>query len=619
MAAYGTWSPSTGYNPLGSPSTPPGIAPGLYYPGATAPTYPAFTHPATTRTPIYQEPIHPATVGATPARNYSWYRNQIHLGTGETLGYQPGRGYYAKPGVAARPPAPVTPQPSWMDLYKQVMGTIETPAEAEARVNREIDAQMAAQQKLLLATNASERADALAAMQAQSQAGAAAAAMSQGLIASVGGEYNSAAQEISGLAGGLTGAFNKTTSGEIKAANAALGNLGAPGVQVGGVGGIGGSVQAGVENYRGGTIPSQLFTETGDAATFGLAGQTAAQNLRATQEATAAYQSTVHEINTNEQKAALALAAQRPELAHQYLQDANDARIKAITLASGLLSAGQATSATAKPTTRLVGGNLWQLNPTTGQWKRVVQGNAAAIAAARIRAAREREAVRAKAARDREAVRAKAVAAKAALPNPGLSRIYHHVVDSGGNPILRDGKMIPVVGPATARKPDIQLSRALGRWVDAAGPIPSLNKPGVPKPPPFFQPAAPGKKGGPPKPTAYVIKSGWQDIRDHQLLVRAQQKLAAYNAKQEAAKKERSKGVPWKDDPITLDEISQAPPNVLAAMGLTDAEVSAAGDPHTLQEIYIGLIHSGIPARRAWLMVRRYYPQFGGGPKPYFP
>ena len=253
-----------------------------------------------------------------------------------------------------------------MKLYQQALAGIETPAAAEARVNREIDAQIAAQQKLLLATNASERADALAAMQAQSQAGEAAAAMSKGLIGSVGGEYNAAAQEISGLAGGLTGSFNKTTSGEIKAANKALGNLGAPGVQVGGVGGIGGGLQAGVENYRGGTIPSQLFTETGDAATFGLAGQTSAQNLRATQEAIGAYQSTVHEINTAEQKAALALAAQRPELYHQYMQDANDARTKAITLATGLLTANQASSTA--PTTRQFGNTYAQWDPKTRRW-----------------------------------------------------------------------------------------------------------------------------------------------------------------------------------------------------------------------------------------------------------
>jgi len=367
--AIGVWDPIHGYQPPPTYQAGPQGQTVPYDPNLYRP--PTYTAGPTGRTVPYDPSLytHPAAAGAAAYHTYVPAKGGWSLPTGTHLGYTAGKGYYAAPGAAAAPKAPGSQPGSLMDLYRQALAGIETPAQAEARVNREIDAQMAAQQKMLDDAAARQRADALAAMQAQSQAGAAAAAMSKGLIGAVGGEYNNAAQEISGLAGGLTGSFNKATSGEIKAANAALGNLGAPGVQVGGVGGIGGGLQAGVENYRGGTIPSQLFTEEGGAATFGLAGQTAAQNLKMTQEASAAYQSTIHDINSNETSAIQALAAGRPALAHQYLQDANDARIKAITLASGLLTAQNALTGTgAKPLTRMVGNTLMQYNSRTGQW-----------------------------------------------------------------------------------------------------------------------------------------------------------------------------------------------------------------------------------------------------------
>lgn len=267
-----------------------------------------------------------------------------------------------------------------MDLYKQLIGTIETPAQIEARQKAYIAEYEAAQQRLIQGTYQRQRADALAAMQSMSQAGAAAAAMSKGLLGAVGGEYNAAAKEIKGLAGGLTGAINAGTMKDVQAANKALGKVGAPALTEGGWTGYGGGTQAGVENYYSGTIPGQLMTTAGDAATFGLAGQTAAGNLQMTQEAAAAYQTALHDINTNEMNAEAALAAKEPELAQQFMADAQDARVKAITLASSLITAqaGLGGTETAKPVTTRVGNTLLQYDPVTRTWKKAYEGPAAA-------------------------------------------------------------------------------------------------------------------------------------------------------------------------------------------------------------------------------------------------
>ena len=370
---------------------------------------------------------------------------------------------YALPHPTALPPAsgilpgphapPVDP---WLALYKQAMGMIETPAQADARIKQEIADEMAAQQKLINDTYARQRADALAAMNAQSAAGAAAAAMSKGLLSSVGGEYNAAAGEISGLAGGLTSAFNKTTAQEVKKANAALGNLGAPAVQVGGLGGIGGAQQAAVEKFRGGTIPSQLFSEEGDAATFGLAGQTAAENLKITQEAQASYQSTVHDINTAEMNAMQALAANEPTLAHQYLQEANDARVKAITLASGLLSAKQAMQQSAL-TARVNALKLQQAQ------QRINQQGAYQAGSLRVRAA----AITAQNARAQASIRAQNARAAAGITS--RQDIARWGITSREKIAALKATQTQLTQMRAAGQIDVNRSRALGYVVTKSG------------------------------------------------------------------------------------------------------------------------------------------------------
>jgi hypothetical protein len=319
-------------NPLNSPSTPPGAAPyPLYYPGARP----------------------PALTASTPATHYSWYRDQIQktLKPGQILGYTPGQGYYAKTGmaVAAHP----TPQLSETDrLLKLLYGQIETGPQQEARVNREVEAQIAAQKKMMDDEYARQVADANAQAQAMNAAGLAAAGMSKDLLGLVGGQYNAGAQEIAGLAHGLSGAFGAATAADVKGDNKGLARVGAPALTEGGQGGYGGSAQQAVENYRGGTLGSQLLSGEGEAESFGLAGMTAAQTLQAQQTAQAGLMTAMHDIRANQAKALDSLAAGRADLYHTYMNDSKDSQVKAISLIQGLIAQKQA-SATAATKARI--------------------------------------------------------------------------------------------------------------------------------------------------------------------------------------------------------------------------------------------------------------------------
>lgn len=508
---------------------------------------------------------------------------------GRTVPYDPNL-YKTKKPITTPTPTPRAVVDPWTRLYQQLLGTInETPAQQEARVNREIDAQIAAQKKLLDDEYTRQMANAQRMYAAQAAAGSAAAAMSGDLFNAVGGEYNQAASEISGLSHGLTKGVEGATASDTASANAGLagaGNL--PVTTGGGITAVGpaGASQQGVEDYRGGTLGNQLFTGLGQGANFGLAGLANSDNLRATQEANAALMTATHDINDAQSKAISALAAGRTDLFHTYMNDANDAKIKQISLAQGIM-ASQAAGVT-KPFTKMVNGSLMQYDPITGKWKKAVAGTNPATA------------------------RAAAAAAKAKLPSSALSKIYGHVVDSNGNAILGpDGKLQPIAKTADTAKANLQLSRALGRWVDANGiPIPSLNKAGMPKPPPFFKPGKPGKGN---QPTDDQIKTAQGFIHDHQLLLSAEQKLAAYNQRQIAAGVERSKGVKWADNPMTIEQVGNLDPKWLVDMGMTAAEARAAEDPHTLQQVYLDMVHAGVPARRAWQMLRKVYPNFGQG------
>jgi hypothetical protein len=261
-------------------------------------------------------------------------------------------------------PASTDPYDKWI---KMIQGYFETPAQMEARVNREINAQIAAQKKVMDDEYAKQRADAMASFQAQSLAGAAAAAMSKDLFGAVGGEFNAAAGEMKGLAHGLSKNAAAATAGDVSAANAGLASLGNAPVTEGGTFGVGGGKQQGVEEYRGGTLAAQMFGTQGEAANFGLAGMLASQNLEATQTAQAALIKTERDINDSHSKAIDSLNAGRLDLYHQYMSDAKDSQIKYVSLLQGLVSA-KAAQGVKVPTTRLFGNVYKQWDPTTGTW-----------------------------------------------------------------------------------------------------------------------------------------------------------------------------------------------------------------------------------------------------------
>jgi hypothetical protein len=194
---------------------------------------------------------------------------------------------------------------------------IQTPRQIEAQANRMAAAQLKAQRDFLMAQSAQEKADALRQMQAVAAAGRQAAAMNAGLFGMVGGEYNAAANELRGLSSGLAGAVGATTEADVAARNEALATVGAPTVTVGGgiyAPSVAGATQTGVENLYSGGIPADAMGTAGEAATFGLAGLVGSQNLRATQEGTAAYVGAMRDLNSNQRLALMELASKRPEL-----------------------------------------------------------------------------------------------------------------------------------------------------------------------------------------------------------------------------------------------------------------------------------------------------------------
>src|SRR5215831_16059476 len=188
---------------------------------------------------------------------------------------------YQVPGmrVMDRPPPTrvrVTPQPTYASLLRQVQSTFLTPAQQMIQARKMAATDYTYQQKYAQAeTEARQH------MMAMAAAGRAAAAMNAGLIGQVGGQYQAGADQLAAL-GGLGGMVSGAVSGDVAAANASLGNVGAPAVTEGGpVGapGIAGPAQAGVETYRGVTLPGQMLTNAGGYASAGMAGEIAAQNL----------------------------------------------------------------------------------------------------------------------------------------------------------------------------------------------------------------------------------------------------------------------------------------------------------------------------------------------------
>lgn len=370
-------------------------------------------------------------------------------------------------------PKAAVPSDPLSALIQRLYSQIETPAQQQARVNSEVNAQMAAQQQMLDNEYARQRNDALMMQQAMSQAGAAAASMSSDLFGQVGGEYNQAAKEISGLSHGLTGGISADTMGTVKGINKGLSNVGGGKVQVGGQGGVGGPAQAGVMDYLGGTLPAQTFTGFGQADQFGLAGLISAQNQKATEEANAGLMSAMHDINDSRAKAMDALVAGRADLAHTYLTDAQNSQVKYISLVQGLM-AQKTAQATAAQNAAYKGAQLGLSTQRVGlQAASVAQGAdrvKVSLASLNARIANQNMSQTLAQAREQRlagntAFQQKATMLKiqaSALQNElsngridvALSKAHKVIVDHLGKPILGwDGKPIPSSTLATLKTP----------------------------------------------------------------------------------------------------------------------------------------------------------------------
>lgn len=230
----------------------------------------------------------------------------------------------------------------------EMMLRIQTPKQIEAQANRMAQAQLDAQRKFLLAQTAQEKADALRQMQAVSAAGRLAASMNAGLFGMVGGEYNAAANEIKGMASGLTGAVGATTEADVAARNEALASVGGDTVAVGGSPydpSVAGGAQVGVENMYSGTIPGQQIGTAGEAATFGLAGMVGAQNLRATQEGVATYVEAMRNLNKDQRLNLMELASKRPELVAGFLDKLNERNMTVLKMRQSIESSIQEANA----------------------------------------------------------------------------------------------------------------------------------------------------------------------------------------------------------------------------------------------------------------------------------
>jgi hypothetical protein len=237
------------------------------------------------------------------------------------------------------------PLPSYESMLRGL--SFETPAQLEARANRMAGQQAKFSQQMLAQDYRLAQEEAMNRMRAFQRAGNEAAAMNASLIGQVGGQYQAGADQLNAMAAGGAGMMAGATAESVAAANNALGNVGAPALSVGGpVGapGIAGAAQAGVESYRGGTLPAQMLQNAGGYAQAGFAGQLSSQNLRATQEAQAAYMQAMGDANRARSAAAKELAMGRPSKAAEYLMQLQDSQRQSYALAMSMLEGRRGTT-----------------------------------------------------------------------------------------------------------------------------------------------------------------------------------------------------------------------------------------------------------------------------------
>jgi len=390
----------------------------------------------------------PAFKNIRPGGNYQKYL--AYLGA-HRQGWDPSRPYVAQKRKDSTGPI-VTGPFSYNKLLDILRPSFQTPQQMEASANRMAQTQLAAQQAILNQTYARDQADAMRTMQAFQAAGRAAAAMNSSLIGQVGGQYQAGADALSNMASAGAAQMAQATQASVDAANAASANVGMPGVTVGGpVGapGIAGSTQAGVESYRGGTLPAQMLQNAGGYAEAGMAGQIGAQNLRATQEAQAAYLEAIGKARDSRDTALQALVQGRPDIAQKYLLQLQDNQRQAIALASGLVGSG------------------FQQGMTNKQWKNTVQQQGVKNAqwAATFAQSQKEFAAKMKLAAQQNAIDMGRIDASA-------SRAWGYLVDKAGRPIKgKNGQPIPVAssgGRGGGGLTPYQVSRLMPKAQDLA-------------------------------------------------------------------------------------------------------------------------------------------------------
>jgi hypothetical protein len=237
------------------------------------------------------------------------------------------------------------PLPSYESMLRGL--SFETPAQLEARANRMAAQQSKASQQMIAQDYKLAQQEAMNRMRAFAAAGNAAASMNASLIGQVGGQYQAGADQLNAMAAGGASMMAGATAADVAAANNALGNVGAPALSIGGpVGapGIAGDAQAGVESYRGGTLPAGAMQSAGGYAMAGQAGQISSQNLRATQEAQAAYMQAIGDANRARTAAVKELAMGRPSKAAEYLMQLQDSQRQQYALAMSMLEGRRGTT-----------------------------------------------------------------------------------------------------------------------------------------------------------------------------------------------------------------------------------------------------------------------------------
>jgi len=352
-----------------------------------------------------------------------------------------------------------SPLPTMESLLGQV-GRFETPAQLEARANRMAGAGIKQQQAMIREEAALMRKEAQDRALSMAAAGRAAAAQNAGLFGMVGGEYNAGAREIQGLGTNLSNQMVHTTEADQLAQNAGLATVGAPEMAVGGPAGtnsIAGPTQGAVSAYQFGMLPAQAITTAGEASQFGLAGMVAAQNLRATQEGNAAFVQSVRDADRARSAAVKELAAGRPAEAAKFLQMLQEAQRQQIGLASGLIQQRA---------------GMRQAGFEQGMTKKTFKEQQ------KQQAFQNRLTVRELAAKEQQfqmelSAKAQENAVEMSRIDASASRAWGYLVNKAGQPILKNGKPIPVAsyssgGGKKGGLTSYQLSRLMPKAQEAA-------------------------------------------------------------------------------------------------------------------------------------------------------